>query len=72
MPIVRLEILEGRPAALKADLIARVTTAVVESLAVSPEQVRVLLYELPAEHWAVGGRSMAERRATPPPEEQTP
>jgi phenylpyruvate tautomerase PptA (4-oxalocrotonate tautomerase family) len=25
--------------------------------------VRVLLYELPAEHWAVGGETMAARRA---------
>lgn len=62
MPIVRVELLEGRPPELKAELIARLTTALVETLGVGPEQVRVLLYELPAEHWAVGGRTMAARR----------
>lgn len=46
----------------KADLIRRVTAAVVESLAVRPDQVRVLLYELPDDHWAVGGQSLAARR----------
>jgi 4-oxalocrotonate tautomerase len=63
MPIVRVEILEGRSPERKAELIRRLSEAVVESLEVRPEQVRVLLYELPAEHWAVGGETMAARRA---------
>jgi 4-oxalocrotonate tautomerase len=62
MPIVRLEILAGRPPERKAELIRRVTAAVVDSLEVRPDQVRVLLFEVPPEHWAVGGQSMAERR----------
>ena len=61
MPIVRIEMLEGRAPERKAELLRRVTEAVAETLAVRPEQVRVLLYELPADHWAVGGRTMAER-----------
>jgi 4-oxalocrotonate tautomerase len=69
MPIVRVEILEGRSPAIKQALIARLTDAVVETLAVRPEQVRVLLYELPAEHWAVGGQSMVAGRAAEAPEE---
>ena len=28
------------------------------------EQVRVLLYELPPEHWAVGGQTKAAQKAT--------
>ncbi len=62
MPIVRLEILEGRTAQRKAELIRRVTAALVDTLEVRPEQVRVLIYELPAEHWAIGGQTVAERR----------
>ena len=62
MPIVRLEILEGRTAQRKAELIRRVTAALVDTLEVRPEQVRVLIYELPAEHWAIGGKTVAERR----------
>ena len=59
MPIIRIELIEGRTPELKEELIRRVTDAVVATLAVQPAQVRVLLYELPPEHWAVGGRSKA-------------
>ena len=66
MPIVRIDLLEGRAPERKAELIRRVTAAVVESLEVRPEQVRVLLYELPPEHWAVGGRQMSAPRDSEP------
>ena len=62
MPIIRIELLQGRTPAVKAELIARVTDAVVATLGVDPEQVRVLLYEVPPEHWVVGGRSKAVER----------
>ena len=55
MPIIRIELLQGRASAVKAELVARVTDAVVTTLGVDSEQVRVLLYELPPEHWAVAG-----------------
>jgi 4-oxalocrotonate tautomerase len=63
MPIVRIEILEGRPASVKAELQRRVTDAVVASLGVQPAQVRVLLYEIPPAHWAVGGEALGAPRA---------
>jgi 4-oxalocrotonate tautomerase len=66
MPIVRIDLLEGRPPERKADLIRRVTAAVVAALDVRPEQVRVLLSEVPPEHWGVGGESMAERALRAP------
>ena len=59
MPIIHIEMLQGRSPAIKADLIVRITEAAVAALGVDPEQVRVLLYELPPEHWAVGGRTKA-------------
>jgi 4-oxalocrotonate tautomerase len=34
---------------------------VVETLGVSAEQVRVLLYELPKTHWGIAGQSAARR-----------
>jgi 4-oxalocrotonate tautomerase len=71
MPIVRVEILEGRSVERKQALIRRITAAVTETLEVRPEQVRVLLYELPADHWAVGGQTMAERQR-PAPADETP
>jgi 4-oxalocrotonate tautomerase len=59
MPIIRIELLEGRAPDLKEELIRRVTQAVTTTLGVQPAQVRVLLYELPPEHWGVGGQSKA-------------
>jgi 4-oxalocrotonate tautomerase len=44
-------------------LIARVTDAVVAMPGVDPEQVRVLLYELPPKHWAVGGHMKAVQQS---------
>ncbi len=61
MPIVRIDFLAGRPPEAKATLIARVTEAVADTLDVRPEQVRVLLTELPPEHWGIGGVSVAAR-----------
>ena len=63
MPIVRIELLQGRTPEVKDELIARVTDAVVTMLGVDPEQVRVLLYELPPEHWAVGGQTKAAQKS---------
>lgn len=60
MPIVRIELLEGRPPSMKSELIRRVTDAVVETLKVKPEQVRVLLYEVPPQHWGVGGKTKTD------------
>jgi 4-oxalocrotonate tautomerase len=66
MPIVRIDLVQGRAPEVKAGLIRRVTEAVVAALDVRPDQVRVLLNELPPEHWAVGGTTMAERAVAPP------
>jgi 4-oxalocrotonate tautomerase len=63
VPIIRIELIEGRTPELKQELIRRVTDAVATTLAVQPAQVRVLLYELPPEHWAVGGQSKAAQAA---------
>ena len=63
MPIVRIELLQGRTPVVKNELISRVTDAVVTTLGVDQEQVRVLLYELPPEHWAVGGQTKATQKS---------
>ncbi|QQE77719.1 2-hydroxymuconate tautomerase [Alicyclobacillus sp. SO9] len=62
MPLIQINIIEGRSKEKKEQLIAEVTDAVHRSLDAPTESIRVLLYELPREHWAVGGVSMAERR----------
>ncbi len=61
MPIVRIDLVEGRTAERKVDLIRRVTDAVIAALDVRPEQVHVLLREVTPDQWAVGGVTVAER-----------
>jgi 4-oxalocrotonate tautomerase len=60
MPIAQIQILQGRPAEAKEALIRAVTAAIVESLGVKPESVRVILQEIAAEHWGIGGVTAKE------------
>lgn len=55
MPIVEVTLVEGRPLDKKRKLVAAVTDALVESLDAPRASVRVILREIPAEHFAVGG-----------------
>lgn len=59
MPLVQVSILEGRSLEVKQTLIKEVTDAVTRTLGANPESVRVLIYEMPKEHWGVGGVSKA-------------
>jgi 4-oxalocrotonate tautomerase len=65
MPIVHIDLLEGRPASKKRALIEQVTNAIVETLEVEPASVRVLLREVPPDQWAIGGVPVSERAAAP-------
>jgi 4-oxalocrotonate tautomerase len=60
MPIANLMILEGRAPQDKQALIRAVTTAIVETLRVKPESVRVILQEVSPDHWGIGGVSARE------------
>ncbi len=55
MPLVRVTLIEGRDQSVKRRLIARLTDAVVETTGADPAAVRVILDEVPAAHWGVGG-----------------
>jgi 4-oxalocrotonate tautomerase len=60
MPICQIHLLEGRTVEQKRSLIAGITQAVVDSLGAKPESVRVILTEMPKEHFGVGGKSQGE------------
>jgi 4-oxalocrotonate tautomerase len=60
MPIANLQMLHGRGPELKESLIRAVTAAIADTLKVKPESVRVILTEVPAEHWGIGGVSAKE------------
>lgn len=66
MPIIQMNLLEGRSAEMKRQAVKAVTVALVETLDVRPDQVRILINELPNENFAVGGYTVAERNEAKP------
>jgi 4-oxalocrotonate tautomerase len=61
MPIIEMHLLEGRSVEKKRKAVAAVTEALVKSLEVRPDQVRILITEHPGEHFGVGGQTVGER-----------
>ena len=62
MPICIVHMMEGRDDAKKAKAIAKVTRALVESLEVKEESVRVILQEVPKAHWGIAGKPVGGPR----------
>ena len=62
MPIANIQILQGRDPHMKESLIRAVTQSIVDVLGVKAESVRVLLHEIPPEHWGIAGSSVKERQ----------
>jgi 4-oxalocrotonate tautomerase len=64
MPIIEMHLIVGRTVEKKRKAVAAVTAALVESLEVRPDQVRILITEHPEEHFAVGGVTVGQRNET--------
>ncbi len=66
MPMITVQMLPGRTAAQKAELVSRLTDVFLDTCG-TPNQpkagVWVLIEEVPAEHWAIGGE-LLQRPAT--------
>ncbi|AOY96750.1 4-oxalocrotonate tautomerase [Cupriavidus sp. USMAA2-4] len=60
MPIMQVFLIEGRTEEQKARLIAALTDAAVESIGAPRETVRVMLQEMPKEHFGIGGKTAKE------------
>jgi 4-oxalocrotonate tautomerase len=56
MPIVRVELLEGRTAEQKRDFAKAVTDAAVKTLGCTPGSIHVIIEEVKRENWATGGK----------------
>lgn len=61
MPLVQVSLIAGRSPQQLRTLIHELHEAVVRSLDVSPERVRIIVQEVPPTHWAAGGETIAER-----------
>ncbi len=64
MPFVNIKIAAGPEATpeRKADLIARVTDALVETLDKKREEINIVIEEVPLENWGYQGRTAAAIR----------
>lgn len=60
MPIINASILAGRTAEQKRALIRELAEGAQRALGVREEQVRVIITDVPPEHWGVGTRSKAD------------
>ncbi|WP_138419344.1 4-oxalocrotonate tautomerase [Aquibacillus sediminis] len=57
MPLVNIQIIEGRSQEKIDRLMENVTETVSQSLEAPKENVRVVVTEVPKTHWAIGGVS---------------
>lgn len=62
MPLIRLEIFEGRPEEMKKELIKRVSEVTADVLKIPAEHVQCILTEVPRKHWARGGVPYSEKK----------
>jgi len=60
MPVVDITLVAGRTHAQLRSLVESVTTAVEQAIGAPRESVRVILHEVPATHFAVGGTPLAD------------
>lgn len=55
VPIIEINLAEGRSVEMKRKLYQEVTSAVVRALGVPTEQVRIIVRDIPVENFAVAG-----------------
>ncbi len=57
MPIATINIIKGRNDSKKEALIEKVTFAIHESLDVPIESIRIIINEIPKQHFGISGKS---------------
>ena len=57
MPLIHVEIMEGRSEAQVENLIKHLTQATEDALQAPRENIRVIVTEIPKTHWGIGGET---------------
>jgi 4-oxalocrotonate tautomerase len=60
MPIVNIQIMQGRPEEKVKEVIHNVTETISVTLDVPKERVRVIVTEVPKTHWGIGGTPVSD------------
>lgn len=63
MPIINVQMMEGRPKEKVAELIQNITNMVSETLNAPKESIRVIVTEIPKTHWGIAGIPVSERKS---------
>lgn len=61
MPFIEVMIAEGRPPEKVRGLMRALHNAAVDAFDVDPSSVRVVVREVPPDHWQAGGVTISER-----------
>jgi len=61
VPIIQVNILEGRTVDQKRKFVADVTEAVVKSLGVKPDTVRIIIHEMAKHEYAIAGVLVSDK-----------
>jgi 4-oxalocrotonate tautomerase len=62
MPIIHVNMFEGRTVDQKRKMVVAMTDAVVKSLDVKPDAVRIIIHDLPRHNIAVAGVLASEKK----------
>jgi len=65
MPLVTVDLWEGRTVEQKRELAQALTDAVVSSLGVNERAVIVIMREAPRTNWAIGGKLCSDQPPSP-------
>ncbi len=62
MPIIHVNLIEGRTVEQKRKLATAMTDAVVKSLEVKPDTVRIIIHDIPKQNLAVAGTLRSDQK----------
>lgn len=62
MPVVQIEMMEGRTLEQKRAMVKKVTEALVETLNAKPEAITIVIREMKREHYAHAGVLACDRQ----------
>ncbi|MCK4821863.1 2-hydroxymuconate tautomerase family protein [bacterium] len=60
MPVIKIDMWEGKDKDTKKKLIESVSKAVSQSLNISEEWVHIVINEIPKENWGINGKQATE------------
>jgi 4-oxalocrotonate tautomerase len=63
MPFITVQLIEGRSVEQKHALIKEISEAAIRALDADPDNVRIVINEVTADDWGVGGVPVAVSRA---------